>query len=135
MGGEILKKIVYLCVILLSVILISGCTDENKESKINSPAQTVFEMNFNAVSDETINDNFKDLFDELGDDDFIRNKYELIKQIQTDKVLTSTLALVQYENNKSVLVQLRHDTDTGEYIIYNVIEVLGEVATFFNENF
>lgn len=125
-----MKKIIYLCLVF-STLVLTGCVDENKDAKINSPAQTAFDMSFYASSDRVFYNDFKELFDEQRDDDFIRNRYELVKQIQGDSGgATSTLALIEYQNNETVLVQLRYDTDTGKYMIYNVIEVPEEIATF-----
>lgn len=105
----------------------------NNETEITSPAQTAGKMNFIAGSNEVFYNDFKALFDKQREESFIRNKYELIKQIRTDKSLISTLALVRYENNKLLLIKLRHDIKTGEYLIYDVIQVPEETASFFKE--
>lgn len=111
-------------------MFLSGCKDGNELPDTSSPGMTTSGMNFIAASDEVFYEDFKMLFDDQRSEDFIREKYELVKRIKTDRSAVSTLTLVRYEDDKQLLVQLRHDWDTDEYLIYNVIEVPEEVAAF-----
>ncbi|RXJ04494.1 hypothetical protein DS745_03680 [Anaerobacillus alkaliphilus] len=118
---------------VLLLIILSGCKGESELPDTSSPGMTTSGMNFIAASDEVFYEDFKKLFDDQRSEDFIREKYELIKRTKTDGAFISTLTLVRYENNKALLVQLRHDRDKDEYLIYNIIEVPEEVAAFFEE--
>lgn len=131
-----MKKIMCLSLIFL-ITLIYGC-NQNEESDTYSPARTAFNMYFKSGSDEVGFDEvyfevFKELFVDQREEEFIRKKFELVRQLRTNHASISTLALVQFENNQSLLVRLYHDTDKNEYLIYDVIKVPEDVLPFFNE--
>ncbi|MDC3417082.1 hypothetical protein [Aquibacillus salsiterrae] len=118
--------------LLLFIIFLSGCKDDEDLVDTSSPLLTASKMNF--LSDDLFYADFKKLFVDSSDDEFIKKKYELVRQISDSKDSTiSTLALIQYENNKTLLLQLKHDTDTDKYLIRNVIELPEEIASFFEE--
>jgi len=127
-----MKKIMCLSLILI-VPLLYAFMDKNESPHYNNPAKIASLMNFNAISDEAFYENFKDLFDDQRADKFVREKYQLVKNIQTSKGSSQTLALIEYENNKSLLVQFRYDKDTEKHLIYNVIEVPEDVTSFFEK--
>lgn len=111
------------------ILLLAGCKEE-----MNSPAQTAANMNFFAGLDDASFEDFEGLFDEQRDERFIRDKYKLVNQLKGDSDASiSTLAFIEYDNNKTAFVQLRHDVDSDKYVIYDVFEVPEEVATFLKE--
>lgn len=125
-----MKKIIYYtCFILL--LALTGCNNENEIADTSSPGAAAAAMNFLASLDDVFYDEFKDLFYEQRDEHYIRGKYELIQETKTAGASISTLAIVTYQNNNTLLVQFIHDRETDEYFIYDVIEVPEEVAAFF----
>jgi hypothetical protein len=114
------------------VILLSGCKESNEVVDISSPMMTASTMNFLASSDILYED-FKKLFVANRDEDFIHSKYELVKKSETG-ALISTLSLVRNLDGKTLLIQLWHDIESDQYLIYDVIEVPDDVAAFFEEN-
>lgn len=129
-----LKKL-WIVSFLLLVTFLSGCKDDTKESNTVSPHRTAFMMDFLAASSEGSSKEFEDLFAEGIDHEFIQERFDLIKQSQTNRSSVTTMTLVKYENGKPLLVQLIYDTETEEYLIHNIVEVPEDVATFFEEAF
>jgi hypothetical protein len=126
------KKVIFLFILLL--VLLSGCKEEENLVDTSSPNRTSFSMNFLSTSDATYEE-FKKLFVDERDEQFIQNKFELVKQTQTKKSSVSTLSIVRYLDGKPLLIQLWHDTEKDEYLIYDIIDVPEDVAAFFEDNF
>ncbi|WP_417897689.1 hypothetical protein ABN702_15525 [Bacillus haimaensis] len=129
-----MKKIWFVSLLLLMTFL-SGCKDDTEVSNTDSPHRTAFMMDFLAESSEGSSKEFEELFAEGNDQEFIQERFDLIKQIQTNGSSVTTMTLVTYENGKPLLVQLVYDTKTEEYLIHNVVEVPEDVAAFFEEAF
>lgn len=113
---------------------LSGCKDDTEVSNTDSPHRTAFMMDFLAASSEGPSKEFEDLFAEGIDQVFIQERYDLIKQIQTNGSSVTTMTLVKYENDKTLLLQLVYNTKTEEYLIHNVVEVPEDIAAFFEEH-
>lgn len=127
-----LKKVLFVS-LLLFVLFLSGCKEESEFPNTDSPHRTAFMMDFLTASNEGSSKEFEELFAKGFDHEYIQERFDLIKQIQTNGSSVTTVTLVKYENDKALLVQLIYDTETEEYLIHDVVEVPEDVAAFFEE--
>ncbi|MGM8216680.1 hypothetical protein ACLIA0_14170 [Bacillaceae bacterium W0354] len=116
--------------LFLLLILLTGCKSDEL-SDTSSPAMTISKMDF--LSGDLLYEDFKKLFEDGKENEYIKKKYELVRQTRANRSIIYTFSLIRYENNKSLLVHLRHDKDSDDYYIHDVIEVPDDVASFFEK--
>ena len=127
-----MKKI--LCsVFILFTLFLCGCNKQNDDlEEIVSPDVAVLLMHL--YSSTNNKDSFATLFRDGVDPAFIKEKYDLVDQIESESASSSVMTLVQYDGGQAVLVTLDYDPANDIYFISDITEVPEDVQNFFKKN-
>lgn len=127
-----MKKI--LCsVFILFILFLCGCNKQNDDlEEIVSPDVAVLLMHlYSSANNE---ESFATLFRDGVDPAFIKEKYDLVDQIESESASSSVMTLVQYDRGQAVLVTLDYDPANDIYFISDITEVPEDVQNFFKKN-
>ncbi|MFT4416787.1 hypothetical protein ACLM5H_23260 [Fredinandcohnia humi] len=118
-----------LFLLLSFVLLLTGCSEENKAWEPYSPLNTSSLMKQYASEDNY--EQFKHLLQEGHDEESIKRIYETVRQATSDSAEINTFTLVTFDNGKTLLVHLTPQTSKdGKVLIQDVIEIPTETATY-----
>lgn len=130
LGSEKMKRI-FSVLSLLFLLLLIACSDDDKAWEPYSPENTSSLMMQYANQENY--EGFKSLILEGYEEDSMKQMYETTMQAVSQSAGVSTLTLVSFDNGKSLLVHFTPQTEEGEVLIQDIIEIPEEMAAYIEE--